>query len=103
MRAIIVAGGAGYIGAQTCRQLRIAGFLPVCIDNLSTGHREAVKWGPLIEADLNSADAVTHVVRTYDVVAAMHFAASSLVGESVRDPVKYYGNNVGTAVQTLLP
>lgn len=99
MHAVIVAGGAGYIGAQTCRQLRAAGFLPVCIDNISTGHRDAVKWGPLIEADLGSADAVAHIVRTYDVVAAMHFAAFSLVGESVRHPIKYYSNNLGTAVQ----
>lgn len=97
MKSVLVAGGAGYIGSQTCKLLAAAGYLPVTIDNLSTGYRQAVRWGPLIEADLRSAEAVAEAVATYDVVAAMHFAAFSLVGESVRDPIKYFENNVSAA------
>jgi UDP-glucose 4-epimerase/UDP-arabinose 4-epimerase len=95
--AVLVAGGAGYIGSQTCKALKQAGFLPVTLDNLSTGHRQAVKFGPFVEADLRDRDTVQGVVRQYGVVAAIHFAAYSLVGESVRDPAKYYDNNVGAA------
>jgi UDP-glucose-4-epimerase GalE len=95
--AILVAGGAGYIGSQTCKALKAAGFLPVTLDNLSTGYREAVKFGPFIEGDLRDGDLVTRIVEDYDVQAAIHFAAYSLVGESTRDPAKYYDNNVGAA------
>ncbi|PWR21531.1 UDP-glucose 4-epimerase GalE [Zavarzinia compransoris] len=98
MKAILVAGGAGYIGAQTCKQLAAAGFLPVTIDNLSTGYRQAVKWGPLVEADIRDRNAIASTVAQYDIRAAMHFAACSLVGESVQNPVKYYDNNIGAAV-----
>jgi len=97
MTAILVAGGAGYIGAQTCKALSRAGFLPVCVDNLSTGYRAAVQWGPLIEADIRDEAAVRRAVAEYDCKAAVHFAAYSLVGESNADPYKYYDNNVGAA------
>ena len=95
--AILVAGGAGYIGAQTCKALKAAGFLPVTLDNLSTGYAEAVKWGPLEQGDLRDGDLVRDIVERYHIKAAVHFAAFSLVGESVRDPAKYYDNNVGAA------
>jgi UDP-glucose 4-epimerase/UDP-arabinose 4-epimerase len=95
--AILVAGGAGYIGSQTCKALKAAGFLPVTLDNLSTGHAEAVKWGPLERGDLRDRERVQGLVSRYDIKAALHFAAFSLVGESVRDPAKYYDNNVGAA------
>ncbi|HVY34035.1 MAG TPA: UDP-glucose 4-epimerase GalE [Caulobacteraceae bacterium] len=95
--AILVAGGAGYIGAQTCKALKAAGFLPVTLDNLSTGYAPAVKWGPLERGDLRDRDLVQGLVAKYDIKAALHFAAYSLVGESVRDPAKYYDNNVGAA------
>ena len=95
--AVLVAGGAGYIGSQTCKALKAAGFLPVTLDNLSTGYRKAVKFGPLVEADLRDRDVVQDTVRRYGITAAIHFAAFSLVGESVRDPAKYYDNNVGAA------
>ncbi len=98
MKAILVAGGAGYIGSQTCKALSQAGYLPVTLDNLSTGYAKAVKWGPLIEGDLRDVDLVAKIVREHEVVAAMHFAACSLVGESVTNPAKYYDNNVGAAV-----
>ena len=96
--AVLVAGGAGYIGSHTCKALKAAGFLPVTLDNLSTGYRQAVKWGPLFEADIRDAEAVRAAVRTYRIKAAIHFAAFSLVGESVKDPAKYYDNNVGAGV-----
>ena len=96
--AVLVAGGAGYIGSHTCKALNSAGFLPVSLDNLSTGYRPAVKWGPLIEADIRDKAAVARAVAEHKIVAAIHFAAFSLVGESVKDPAKYYDNNVGAAV-----
>jgi UDP-glucose-4-epimerase GalE len=95
--AVLVAGGAGYIGSQTCKALKSAGFLPVTLDNLSTGYRDAVKWGPFVEGDLRDGALVTKTVEDYDIRAAIHFAAYSLVGESTRDPGKYYDNNVGAA------
>ena len=95
--AILVAGGAGYIGAQTCKALQRAGYLPVTFDNLSTGHAEAVKWGPMVKGDLRDKDLVRGVLRRYGVQGVLHFAAYSLVAESVRDPAKYYDNNVGAA------
>ena len=95
--AILVAGGAGYIGSQTCKALKAAGFLPVTLDNLSTGYAQAVKFGPFVQGDLRDRDLVQQTVRQYGIGAALHFAAYSLVGESVRDPAKYYDNNVGAA------
>jgi UDP-glucose-4-epimerase GalE len=96
--AVLVAGGAGYIGSHACKALKMAGYLPVTLDNLSTGYRQAVKWGPLVEADIRDRDAVNKAVAEHGIKAAIHFAAFSLVGESVRDPAKYYDNNVGAAV-----
>jgi len=98
MEAVLVAGGAGYIGAQTCKALAWAGFLPVTLDDLSTGYQAAVKWGPFVKADMGDTDAVKATVRQYGIRSAIHFAASSLVGESTRDPAKYFRNNVGNGV-----
>ncbi len=95
--AILVAGGAGYIGAQTCKALAQAGYLPVTLDNLSTGYQAAVRWGPFYKGDLRDRDLVHKIVGEHEIVGALHFAAYSLVGESVRDPAKYYDNNVGAA------
>jgi len=96
--AVLVAGGAGYIGAQTCKALSQAGYLPVTLDNLATGHAGAVKWGPFEPGDLRDKDRVREIVARHDIKAAMHFAAFSLVGESVTNPLKYYDNNVSAAV-----
>jgi UDP-glucose-4-epimerase GalE len=95
--AILVAGGAGYIGSQTCKALKAAGYLPVTLDNLSTGYEQAVQFGPFVKGDLRDAALVQQTVRDYAIKGALHFAAFSLVGESVRDPAKYYDNNVGAA------
>jgi UDP-glucose-4-epimerase GalE len=92
--AILVTGGAGYIGAHCCKALSEAGFVPVCFDNLSTGHRDFVKWGPFVEGDVGDTKRLTDAIAAHQVVAVMHFAAFSQVGESVGDPQKYYLNNV---------
>src|SRR5260370_1611342 len=96
--AILVTGGAGYIGSHACRALRAAGYQPVVFDNFSTGHRSFV-GGPLVTGDLLDKAALDGAFARHDIVAVMHFAAASLVGESVVDPQKYYRNNV---VGTLL-
>jgi len=95
--AVLVAGGAGYIGAQTCKILSQNGFLPVTLDSLVTGYEAAVRWGPLVKADLRDDAAIQEAIRTWNIRSAIHFAAFSLVGESVTDPAKYYLNNVGAA------
>ena len=92
--AILIAGGAGYIGSHCSKAVAEAGFVPVCYDNLTSGHRSFVQWGPLVVGDIADSIQVASVIRRYDVQAVMHFAASSAVGESVADPQKYYLNNV---------
>jgi UDP-glucose-4-epimerase GalE len=91
--AILVTGGAGYIGAHCCRALIEAGFRPVVYDNLSTGHRKFVS-GPLVVGDLLDRQRLTSCFAEHKISAVMHFAAASLVGESIADPEKYYLNNV---------
>lgn len=98
---MLVTGGAGYVGAHTCKALSRAGYLPVVIDNLSTGHESFVRWGPLIQADIRDTNAVVQAITAYGVSAVLHFAASAYVGESVRDPQKYYENNVEGALSLL--
>ncbi len=98
---ILVTGGAGFIGSHTCKRLAAEGFLPITIDNLSTGHANAVRWGPLERVDLRDADAVEAVLRRHRVKLIMHFAASAYVGESVQDPALYYDNNVGGMIGLL--
>ena len=91
---ILVTGGAGYIGSHTCKALAEAGYTPVVLDNLSTGHRWAVKWGPLIVGDVADRGKVEHLVKEFDVRAVIHFAAHAYVGESLQQPQKYFDNNV---------
>jgi UDP-glucose 4-epimerase len=98
--AILVTGGAGYIGSHCCRALAAAGYHPVVFDNLSTGHRSFVT-GSLVTGDLLDRAALDHAFARHDVVAVMHFAALSLVGESVADPQKYYRNNVAGTLSLL--
>ena len=100
-RAILVTGGAGYIGAHCCKALSEAGYAPVCFDNLSTGHRRFVKWGPLVVGDVGDTQQVAGAMATHDVVAVMHFAAFSQVNESVGDPQKYYLNNLAGTLSLL--
>lgn len=91
---LVITGGAGYIGSHTCKQLARDGFLPIAFDNLSTGHRDAVKWGPLVEGDIRDREQLVAALRLHQPAAVIHFAASAYVGESVTDPAAYYINNV---------
>lgn len=91
---VLVCGGAGYIGSHMAKRLASRGIEVTVLDNLSTGHREAVRWGPLIEADLMQAEALDSVFASARFDAVMHFCARSLVGESVSQPYDYYSNNV---------
>jgi UDP-glucose-4-epimerase len=93
-RCVLVTGGAGFIGSHTCKLLATHGFVPVTYDNLSTGHRDSVRWGPLVEADILDTAALTGALLEHRPLAVIHFAASAYVGESVIDPAKYYRNNV---------
>jgi UDP-arabinose 4-epimerase len=93
--AILVTGGAGFIGSHTCKALARAGFLPVAFDNLSTGHRDAVRFGPFVPGDVRDADAVERAIRLHRCEAVIHFAASAYVGESMINPGLYYDNNLG--------
>ena len=92
---VLVTGGAGYIGSHTCKALWRQGYTPVTFDNLSLGHKDFVRWGPLITGDTHDSSAVTRAISEYDICAVIHFAAFAYVGESVSDPAKYYYNNVG--------
>src|SRR3984885_7203486 len=99
--AILVTGGAGYIGAHCCKALSEAGYLPVCVDDLSTGNRDFVKWGPLVVGNVSDTLLVRETIKSHGIAAVMHFAAFSQVGESVADPQKYYSNNVGGTLSLL--
>ena len=94
MARILVTGGAGYIGSHACKALARAGHEPVAFDSLGTGWREAVKFGPLIEGDLLDRAALDAAFAAHPVDAVMHFAALSDVGESMREPGRYWRNNV---------
>ena len=90
---ILVTGGAGYIGSHTVLQLRERGERVVVLDDLSTGFRQAVLDTPLVLGDVADTALVSRVLREHDVDTVLHFAAALSVPESVRDPLKYYGNN----------
>jgi UDP-glucose-4-epimerase GalE len=100
-QSILVTGGAGYVGSHACKALAGAGYLPVVYDNLSRGHREAVRWGPLVEGDLHDVPQLAAALRTHKIVAVLHFAALAYVGESMADPETYYRNNVGGTLALL--
>ncbi|URL59999.1 UDP-glucose 4-epimerase GalE [Luteibacter flocculans] len=93
MNSVLVTGGAGYIGSHTVQQLVERGDRVVVLDNLSTGFREAVHGAVLIEGDVGDMDLVSRVLEAHRVDAVLHFAAHTVVPESVSDPLKYYGNN----------
>ena len=93
-RNVLVTGGAGYVGSHACKALSLAGYNPICFDNLVYGHEWAVKWGPLEKGDILDRAQLDHTLGRYQPLAIMHFAAFAYVGESVIDPGKYYRNNV---------
>ncbi|MDB2579192.1 UDP-glucose 4-epimerase GalE [Tateyamaria sp.] len=94
MKNVLVTGGAGYIGSHACKALRAAGYTPVTFDNLETGWRAAVKFGPFVQGDLMDPASIAAVFTDYKPVAVMHFAALSQVGESMNDPARYWRNNL---------
>jgi UDP-arabinose 4-epimerase len=100
-KAILVTGGAGYVGSHACKALAAAGWRPVVYDNLSRGHAGAVRWGPLVEGDLHDRARLAAAMREHAIGAVMHFAAFAYVGESVGDPELYYRNNIGGTLSLL--
>ncbi len=92
--AVMLTGGAGYIGAQTARALEMAGWRPVIFDNLSFGRREMVRWGEFVQGDVRDVDAVREALKRYEVVAVLHLAGLKSVGLSVARPDLYYDHNV---------
>ena len=99
--AILVCGGAGYIGSHINKALHQEGYETVVFDSLIYGHREAVKWGTFVKGDLANPDDLEAVFRDHDIDAVFHFAAFAYVGESVENPEKYYYNNVGNTLNLL--
>jgi len=91
---ILVTGGAGYIGSHACKALAKAGYTPIAYDNLVYGHRAAVRWGPLVEADLADQATLAETLARFEIAAVMHFAAFAYVGESMTNPQLYFHNNV---------
>ncbi len=91
---ILVTGGAGYIGSHANKELKLAGYETLVLDNMSYGHEDFLKWGIYENVDLGDLESLRNVFRKYDIEAVMHFAAFTYVGESVEDPQKYYLNNL---------
>ncbi|WP_045221146.1 UDP-glucose 4-epimerase GalE [Desulfonatronum thioautotrophicum] len=99
--AVLVTGGAGYIGSQTCKALAAEGYRPVTVDNMVYGHEWAVRWGELVKGDILDESVLDGLFSVHAPVAVIHFAAYAYVGESVTDPQKYYRNNVGGSLSLL--
>lgn len=91
---ILVTGGAGYVGSHTCKLLASQGHEPVVVDNLVYGHEWAVQWGPLYKVDIFEKEKIIEIIKKEKIEAVLHFAAFAYVGESVKNPYKYYYNNV---------
>ena len=92
-KSILITGGAGYIGSHVVRQLGEAGEQVVVLDNLSTGFSDAVLFGDLVKGDTGDKTLVSKLLKDFNVDSVMHFAAHTIVPESVSDPLKYYRNN----------
>jgi UDP-arabinose 4-epimerase len=101
MKTILVTGGAGFIGSHACKALANAGYLPISYDSLEHGHKWAVRWGPLEQGDIRDNTRVFEVLKKYQPIAVMHFAAYAYVGESVKNPGRYYQNNVAGTLSLL--
>ena len=99
--AILVTGGAGYIGSHACKALAAAGYTPVTLDNLVFGHREVVRWGPFVRGDAGDEALVRRTLRDHGVRGVMHFAGYTYVGESMQQPGRYFRNNFGATVALL--
>lgn len=98
---ILVTGGAGYVGSHVCKTLHENGFVPITFDNLSTGHLEFVKWGPIFKGDLLNPSDIKEVFDRYNIESVMHLAAKAYVNESMENPIKYYRENIQASVNLL--
>ena len=98
---VLVTGGAGYIGSHVCKALARANYRPVTYDNLVTGNRDAVRWGPLVEGELADASRLAATLKGFDIAGVMHFAAFAYVGESIQYPGLYFQNNVAGSLTLL--
>jgi UDP-arabinose 4-epimerase len=101
MQPILVTGGAGFIGAHTCKALAGHGLQPIAFDNLSRGHRDMVQWGPLVEGDILKPADLDRAFQLHQPKSVIHFAALAYVGESVAQPLAYYQNNVSGLINVL--
>jgi UDP-arabinose 4-epimerase len=105
METVLVTGGAGFIGSHTCKALAAHGFLPIAFDDLSRGHADFVRWGPLVEGDILDLAALNMAFERHRPDAVIHFAALAYVGESLARPLAYYRVNVAglvNVVETML-
>lgn len=98
---VLIIGGAGYIGSHVCKYLAQKGHHPVVLDNLVYGHGNAVKWGPLIKGNAGDTEILNKLFSDYKFAGVMHFAAFAYVGESVKNPARYYRNNVCETINLL--
>src|SRR6202790_5781016 len=98
---ILVTGGAGFIGSHTCKALAASGWLPVAFDDLSRGHADFVRWGPLVKGDILEAAALDAAFEQHRPGAVIHFAALAYVGESMSRPLDYYRANVAGLANVL--
>lgn len=101
MRSILITGGAGYIGSHSAKALARAGYHPVVVDDLRTGHRSSVRWGPLFETDIADKAALSSIFKRHSIEAVIHFAGSAYVGESMASPQLYFQNNVAGTLSLL--
>lgn len=98
---ILIVGGAGYIGSEINKELNKNGYQTVVFDSLVSGHKEAVKWGEFVKGDLENLEDIREVFKKYPIEAVFNFAAFIEVGESVKDPQKYYFNNLVNTLNLL--
>jgi UDP-arabinose 4-epimerase len=101
IKTVLVTGGAGFIGSHTCKALAANGFLPVAFDDLSRGHADFVRWGPLVKGNILDLAALDAAFEHYRPGAVIHFAALAYVGESMSRPLPYYHVNVAGLINVL--
>jgi UDP-glucose 4-epimerase len=101
MSKILITGGAGYIGSHVVKELLRLGHEPIIYDNLQAGHRQATRGATFVQGDLADSGKLRETFLSFSVHSVMHFAANSLVGESVNDPLKYFNNNVKNGLQLI--